>query len=186
MVRTTNKKAIALLRELGKSTDNAAQLIHKLTGQDLKKIKAKGKDQIMQELTVLLARLEKEDRELNWRNDKSSEHDTSKESHAYEKEAKGIYVNSGKLKDKAFGAKKPVYEYLKILSALQGYLAARRAMAGAQAGAISVNPFSAQGMTASVSLPSNSQKSNIQGMQNLISKLQLNISNDNTSLGVRR
>jgi hypothetical protein len=132
----SNTKLLVLLKELSKSIDHAAYILHKITGEDINLIKKLSKDEIMQKLSVALHKMEKEDHELNWRNDKSSEKDEIVDSHAYEKEAKGIVSK----KTKSFPTQKQVYEFLKIFSALS----ARKAMIyGLSSASMSSNPYNA-------------------------------------------
>ncbi len=117
-----NKKSLSLSKDLFKATDYAAYLIAQMTGQDIALIKAKSEDEIFQYLSYLLSSKKKEEQQLNWRNDKSSDRDLSHDSHAYQLISKGI-VNQ---KYKAYGTNKILHEFIKFFSAKLGDLAFKR------------------------------------------------------------
>lgn len=140
MSKPSNKKMLVMMKELTKSTDHAAYLIHKITGEDLDMLRGKSKAELMQRIGTLIAEMEMEDHELNWQNDKSTEVDTSKDSKAQKKEAKNI-VNTDKGKKNLFSSKNPIYEFLKVSAAIRS----RKAMVENLGGdSLSTNAMNAQ------------------------------------------
>jgi hypothetical protein len=174
-----NKKMISMLKELHKATDHAACLISQITGEDITVIKSKSADEIFQYLSYLLAKERKEEKELNWRNDKTSSPDLSPDSHSYELIAKGV-LNS---KYKHFGTTKNVHEFLKFFASKLGDLALLRVYSNNQASSNLSNPYATLGQTTQTPLT----KLSIPSLRDLLAKFQLGrVSNDNTGIGFTR
>ena len=167
-----NKKTLSLSKELYKAIDSAAYLISKITGQDISLIKSKNETEILQYLNFLLESEKKEEKFLNWRNDKSSSHDVNTDSHGYQMVAKGIYNT----KYKAYGTNKSLHDFIKFFSARLGEMAFQRAVNSRFSANLS-NPY------ASIAQPieTNVSRVNLSGLnlQNLLSQIPILRTNDN-------
>lgn len=174
MVKKT-KKTLSLNKELYKAIDHVAHLIAKITGKDIALIRSKSETEILQYLSYLLGEEKKEEKFLNWRNDKTLDQNLTPDTHDYQLIAKGIKNP----KYKAYGTNKELHEFIKFLSARLVESGFHRAVNPNKSLNLS-NPYASIAQTTPNPVTSSQISLNSVDLQNLLTRMTIVKANDNS------